>query len=592
MATDAVNQARVLMSAGQYAKAGALMVRHLQRNGRDIEAMACASDIFKAQGDYAKAIFYREKALALDPGNDTLVVMLAGVHQARNDMDKTHEVLSKGLEKLPNSLAIITSLVMFYMQFERVDMAMDMCERGLAIDPKFPQLRVAHAQLLHRTGLCQLASETLDEVLAVNDFGPASRIMHAIIQSYNPHATPQQVFDRHKLVGAALAQSAEFPALSWTRGDDPERRLRVAFISPDLRRHSVMYFAETLMDHLDRERFELIGLSTTGTEDDVTQRAKGKLKEFHVIAGLSPAYQARLCMDLKIDVAIDLVGLTKGNAAAMLQLRPAPVVVSCIGYPGTLGIANVGYRIVDSLTDPAGDPYRADDFAVEKLVRLNPCFLCYRPESEFLELEPASAEPAREGVTFGSFNHAQKISDKLMRTWARVMQRVPNSRLLVKGTYQDNPKARARFHQRFVDAGIDPARLTVLERTPDRLDHLRLYRQVDVALDTFPYHGTTTTCEALLMGVPVVTRAGQTHASRVGVSLLTNVGLRELIAHDEASYIELASSMAMDRARLTGLRGPGLRQRMLGSALCDGPAYGRRFGEALRNMWRSHCAGS
>ena len=239
-------------------------------------------------------------------------------------------------------------------------------------------------------------------------------------------------------------------------------------------------------------------------------------------------------------------------------------------------------RVVDSLTDPAG----AEAFATERLVRIDPCFLCYTPRPDAPPVEP---RPASGPVTFGSFNSMQKHTMRALRLWARVMERAPGSRLLIKNRMVMDKDARAVLECRIRDAGIPLDRCDLVAFIKEKSGHLGAYARVDIALDTFPYHGTTTTCEALFMGVPVVSRVGATHAARVGLSLLTNVGLPDLACESDDAFVETAAALAHAAPRRAALR-TMLRDRMLASPLCDGAAHTRRLEDLIRAEWRRVCA--
>jgi predicted O-linked N-acetylglucosamine transferase (SPINDLY family) len=243
------------------------------------------------------------------------------------------------------------------------------------------------------------------------------------------------------------------------------------------------------------------------------------------------------------------------------------------------------YRIVDSLTDPA--PH-ADALCTERLIRIDPCFLCYRVPTDAPDPGPPPSITAGH-ITFGSFNDLKKLSGATIEMWAAVLARVPNSRLVLKNFGLTHERTRADVIGRFASCGIDPSRVDPLPPVSATGDHLGLYQRIDIALDTFPYHGTTTTCEALAMGVPVVTHAGDRHASRVGVSLLTNVGLAECIAATPEEYVRIAGDLAAESARLAAWRS-SLRARLIASPLCDAPTFAARFCDALRDMWRTYIA--
>jgi predicted O-linked N-acetylglucosamine transferase (SPINDLY family) len=268
----------------------------------------------------------------------------------------------------------------------------------------------------------------------------------------------------------------------------------------------------------------------------------------------------------------------------MFARKPAPVQVTYLGYANTTGLTTIDYRFTDDYADPPG---RTESLHSEQLLRLPRTFLCYRPYDDAPPMGPVPAVGTGR-ITFGSFNALVKINSPLVALWARILERIPGSRMILKSHARPIASARKHILQLFSAHHIDPARIDVRGRIPSQIEHLRLYDQIDIALDTFPYHGTTTTCEAMWMGVPVVTLAGQVHISRVGVSLLSNVGLTDLIARDAEDYVRLAVNLAGDSSRLIELRA-SLRQRMSNSPLMDAKSFAREVEAAYRRMWEKWC---
>jgi predicted O-linked N-acetylglucosamine transferase (SPINDLY family) len=275
---------------------------------------------------------------------------------------------------------------------------------------------------------------------------------------------------------------------------------------------------------------------------------------------------------------IDLAGHTGLNRLPLYAKRLAPVQINYLGYPNTTGLKAMNYRFVDALTDP---DERDQAVHTEKLVRFAPFAWSYQP--------PASApDPVRaphDGVVFGSFNNPAKISSSTLALWARVLASVPSSTLLLKGQGLDHAIVRPIVETRLKAAGIDLSRVEMFGRTRQQTSHLELYQRIDIALDAFPYHGTTTTCEALWMGVPVISLRGDRHASRVGASLLTSVGHPEWIAETPDQYVEIATKLAHGPSRTTDLR-QSLRGEVQHSPLLDHAAHAKAFGQALRECWQ------
>jgi predicted O-linked N-acetylglucosamine transferase (SPINDLY family) len=273
----------------------------------------------------------------------------------------------------------------------------------------------------------------------------------------------------------------------------------------------------------------------------------------------------------------------------MFALKPAPVQVSWLGYPSTTGLAAIDWRISDAIVEPPGG---ADALSSERVMRLPDGFHCFQPPAEAPPVGPAPGNAsggAGGRITFGSLNTFAKLSPATLRLWAQILAAVPTARLLLKDSRIHDPTTARHHRERFAAAGIDPARLDILPRAAGTAAHLAAYGRIDVALDPFPYNGTTTTCEALWMGVPVIALAGDRHAARVGASLLHRVGLDDLVTADPDAYVAAAVALARDPAHIATLRG-GLRARMQASPLCDGSAFARAMEAAYRAMWRAWCA--
>ncbi len=259
--------------------------------------------------------------------------------------------------------------------------------------------------------------------------------------------------------------------------------------------------------------------------------------------------------------------------------------ITWLGYPNTTGLPAIDFRITDARCDPPG---QTEQFHVERLARLDGCFICYVPPEQSPDVAPPPSLSTGQ-ITFGSFNNLAKVTPRLLALWAGILQRVPDSRLLLKAKAMRNASAQSRLRQIFSERGISPERLVTLPQDPSYEKHLGSYGQIDIALDTWPYCGTTTTCEALWMGVPVLTLAGPTHVSRVGASLLHAVGLDELVANSADEYLARAAELAGDRERLTTLR-RDLRQRMEASVLCDARGFAGRMQELFQRLWRERSA--
>lgn len=393
----------------------------------------------------------------------------------------------------------------------------------------------------------------------------------------------------HFEAGDAYASMPGVMPVNHSNKPDPDRKLRIGVISPDFRNHSCAFFLEPLLASLDRSSFELHLYYTMGIRDDHTARFKAMAKNFRQFTpqpGATEGMGFKIWND-RIDILIEMAGHTDGNRMNVMQGFPAPVQATYLGYPNTTGLRAVGYRIVDSITDPPG----SDALASETLVRIDPCFLCYKPPAEAGPIDPTPpmSRPGARGVTFGCFNNAMKASPTAISLWASALRSVPGSTIVLKSGSFADPTVHAYVLEEFATGGIPPERIIFEGATQGTAAHLDRYNSIDIALDPTPYNGTTTTCEALWMGVPVVTLVGDFHAARVSASLLSAVGLGELAAKDAADYASIAADMAANPSKLADLR-TTLRARMAASPLCDATGHASRFGGALRAMWHAWCA--
>ena len=365
----------------------------------------------------------------------------------------------------------------------------------------------------------------------------------------------------------------------------PERRLRIGFVSPDFHNHSVSFFFLPFLDQSRRlgTGMEYFCYADVTKPDAITKRLQRLADGWVDIVGMTDEAVAQRVRDDGIDVLFDLAAHT-GLRLLVFAEKPAPVQVTWLGYPNTTGLAAMDYRLTDAIADPEGE---ADLCHSERLYRLPDGFLCYSPHEEAPKVAPLPAL-TNGFVTFGSFNNFAKVSPEVIRLWARLLGQLPGARLILKGrSFTDLPTKRY-CESAFASYGIDPGRLDLRPWEDADQSHLSAYGRIDIALDTFPYNGTTTTCEALWMGVPVVTLLGDRHAARVGASILSRVGLGTLIAKDHEEYLSLACDLAADLERLSSLRGT-LRGTMAGSPLCDARSFAENMETACRKMWRGWC---
>ena len=568
------------MQAAGKADDAIAMVRVQQRlRPRDAELMNLMAVLLWGTGRLDEALRQAERAVALQPANGSFLNTL-GV--TLSFMGRLHDAVAaweRATAADPRNPLAWISLAGTLPRIERAGDGVAAGRRGAGLDPGSAAAHNALASALKNAGRMDEAIEAARE--AVRIAPDDARLRSQLLLFMNYGSMPADALAReHRSFGAACP-----PARPAARTDpDPDRPLRIGVLSGDLKDHSVAFFVDAILDAMPAGSGCVAFSTMVAAEGDTTAaRLRARFADW-VEAwrltddGLDDAIRAR-----KVDVLLELSGHTSGSRLAALRSAPAPVVVTAIGYPNTTGLPAVGWRIVDSVTDPPG----SDALCTERLLRIDPCFLCYRaPEGA-----PDPAMPPEDApVTFASFNNAAKVGDECAALWARVLASVPGSRLLLKSASLADPAVRATVSGRMAAAGISADRLELVARTASRAEHLALYARVHVALDTVPYNGTTTTCEAMWMGVPVACMLGDRHAARVSASLVAAAGHPEWAAADADGFVATATRLAGDRDGLARVRS-GLRAGMAGSALMDAGAYGARFHAALRRGWSSWCDG-
>ena len=570
-----------LVRAGKADQAEAMLRAGLRRSARDAEAEHLLGLVLAQTGRSEQAEFFLRAAVrdgaARPEFRSGLGNHLAMSGRHAEAAEAFRGALGLDADHAPAHVGLALALT----KLSDLDGALSAAREALRCRPDSFEPRINLASTLVQAGRADEAIGVLRE--ARGRFPDSVPVMTSwlITLNYAPDVPEELLASEPRRLRALLGARPEEPL---PNAPDPDRRLRVGYVSGDLRTHSVSFFLEPILERRDRAGFEAVCYSTSRKTDGTTERLRA-LSDGWVDAAELPgdALVDRIRAD-RVDVLVDLAGHTNSNRVLALARRAAPVQATYLGYPATTGIPSIDYRIVDSRTDPPGG---AERFCTERLVRLDPCFLCYRAPADAPPLGPLPAMSTW-AVTFGSFNSMPKVSDPVLDAWAAVVRSSPGSRLILKNKTLADPNARRRVTESFGSRGVTPDRLDLLPPAPTPREHLAAYGRVDIALDTFPYNGTTTTCEAMWMGVPVVTMAGRVHAGRVGVSLLSAVGLERLIGRSVEEYAATAASLAGDVAALSRLRAD-LRERVARSPLCDAPAFTARFEEVLRAMWRDWC---
>ncbi len=507
----------------------ALAANNLGRLHQDLGNALLALDFYRraldAVPDYADAHFNRGTAL-----------------RQLGELDAAREAFEEVLRLQPGDAAACSNLGTVLKDQGRVEEALAWYRRAIAADP---DMQEAHSNLLF----------TL---------------------SYHLLETPESRFEAHRQWDAL--HGGPFKARTFEHQPAPVERLRIGYVSPDFRRHAVSsFFAPVLVGH-DRDHFEIHCFANVAAPDEVTERLRGLADRWHDISALDDMAAARLIHEQGIHILVDLAGHTARNRLGVFACKPAPVQASYLGYCATTGLASMDYWIVDEVAAPPNSPERA----VEEIVRLPRCWLCYQPSDDAPEVV---VERGRgEDITFASFNHLSKIGPSVIRTWSRLLNELPQARLLLKTQQLADRRIREDLAARFAAQGVSADRLLMEAASSD---YLARYNCVDIALDTFPRTGGATTADALWMGVPVITLAGAFFIERQGASMLSALGLAELIAASEDEYIAKAVQLTRDPEARRQLH-QTLRPRMAASPLCDGRGLAASLEDCYQRFWR-HC---
>lgn len=401
---------------------------------------------------------------------------------------------------------------------------------------------------------------------------------------YSSRTSREDVFAAHKAWGAKYAPT-RLPSRVFPNAPDPERRIRLGYISPRFHRASVAFLHVPVLEHHDRAAFEVRLYAEQDIEDDVTARIRATGAPWTDTRGLSDEALAERLRADGIDIAIDLAGHTPGHRLTALPHEPAPVIGTWLDYFNTTGVERVDFLISDRVQSPPDD---GQGFT-ERVLRLPHCRYCWEPPAYAPAVAPVPLASGGKGAVFGTFNRMAKVSAATLEAWCALLKRVPSSRLVLKNSALGHAAEREYFSRWFTDRGIDGARLE-WRGSSSHADMLAEYRDIDVALDTFPYNGGLTTLEALWMGRPVVALAGDTLISRQSKGILTAIGLPELCADDAAGFVATAAALAGDPARLARMSA-GLRERVRASPLTDHAGFTRELESLLRAEWRRWCAG-
>jgi predicted O-linked N-acetylglucosamine transferase (SPINDLY family) len=540
-------------------------------------------------GSALRADFQFEESLkeidaALEKKPESMAIQLNRISTLR-EMGRHEDALAmieKCHEKAPDSDQLHFLKAMTFRDLGKPDEAIEAYRAALKAAPHRAEVMAALGYSLQERGELDEAMEMLKgSIERVADPQTHSNVM--MVYCYHPAVTPAEHFEAHR----GWARKHEEPLKPFWKPHvntrDPERRIRVGYISPDLRGHVVSYFSNPIFENHDHSQFEIYAYSNHFHADATTILQRARIDKWREVVGMPWDKAAEMIRADEVDILVELAGHTAGNGLPVLAYKPAPIQINAIGFPSTTGLSAVDYRITDDRCDPEG---MTDAYNSERLLRMPDCFWCYAPPDTAPEVGELPAE--RNGyVTLVSVNNFTKVTDQVLHTWAKGMSMAPKTKIVLQTAGLKSQFARDRVKGIFAQHGVGEDRIEMRTMVPFN-EYLNVLNNSDIMLDPFPFNGGTTTCHGLWMGLPVVALEGRMHAGRMGYSMLKCIGLPELCAGSEEGYAEVLVGLAGDVPRLREIR-RGMRERLRASPLLDGAGYVRTLEAAYRRIWREWC---
>lgn len=561
---------------GRAREAGELYERILAVQPDHADASHLLGLLTLQAGDYARAQRLIEGAIELNPGAAIYHNSLGQVFDRGSRPTEARTQYERALRLAPTYVEALNNLGNNLARAGRAREAIATLEAAVRADPSVGQTHSNLGNVLKDSG--QLSSAITCFRRAV-ELCPNDPLLHSnllLTLHYDPAYGPEALLREHRLWDQRHGDAPR--TLSHANTRDPERKLRVGYLSPDFQAHPIARFLTPLLRLHRRDQIEVFSYADVPRPDATTAELESLSDHWRNIAFVSHDDVARQIHADQIDLLVDLAAHSARNRLPVFARKPAPVQLTYLAYCSTTGLRQMDYRLSDPFLDPVE---KATSHSTEETLRLE-SYWCYSPHP--IEPPPLTTRPeSARNFTFGSLNNPCKISSVILNAWSQLLQQLPDAKLLV----HTNEIGRAHLQEYFRGARVGPERIEFVGKQP-LVDYLATYRRIDVCLDTFPFGGGTTTCDALWMGVPVVTLKGETAVSRAGASLLGQLGLSELVAGTPEDYVRIAVALARAPARLQAWRS-GLRQRMQSSPLMDAPRFVRNLESIYRDIWQRWC---
>jgi len=582
MINQIMHKAYSLHQQGDLKNAEALYQQILKLDPKHPDANRLLALIAFSFGHYQEALRLLNIAIVAAPKFAQNHFILGGIYKRLKEEDKAIAAYKKSISLKPDFIEAHNNLGLLYKdKMQLTDaVASFKCALKYQNTSAFTWSNLGNAY--KESSRMEEALDALEKAFNVDPHFSAAYSNYLMALNYCSNRTPEFIFDKH-------CQWVKYcsPDIQARRFDfknrDQKTKLRIGYISPDFHTHSVAYFIEPLLKSHNKKRFELFAYYNHSIFDKTNTRIQSYFDHWRNIYEKTSDQIAKIIFEDEIDILIDLAGHSANNTLAVLYQKPAPVQVTWLGYPNTTGLSEVDYRLSDNIADPEGT---ADLIHTETIYRLKNGFLCYEGDTNVPVREDIPHD--RNGhITFGSFNNYVKVMPEVIEVWAQILLQIPGSKLILKSSQFADKDTKGRCIKSFKKLGVSKERLNLVPILPNPADHLSYYGEVDIALDPFPYNGTTTTFEALWMGVPTITLSGNTHVSRVGESILNRIGLESFVSHSTEEYIKLAKEKAASLEELKHHR-KTLRERMLKSDICNQQEFAEQIEASYQYMWENY----
>jgi protein O-GlcNAc transferase len=577
---DALELALQHHQAGRLGEAETLYRQILAQQPDNVDALHCLGLIAAAMGRYDRAVELIRQSIAIRPDFPEAIYNLGNTLKDMGQRDDAIAAYRQAISLRPDYVDALNNLGSLLRDASQPDEAIAALQQVLLLDPSHPRVHTNLGNVFKDTGQLDDAIAEFRQAMALFPNRPLPHSNLVLSLHYHPDYDARMIHEELRRWNQLHAEPLKKFIRPHANNRDPNRRLRIGYVSPDFREHAVTRFLLPLVANHDPKSVEIFAYAQLSVADAMTESVRAHTSGWRGLVNLSDAQAVDLIRQDEIDILVDLSLHTAHNRLLVFAHKPAPVQATYLAYAGSSGLSAMDYRLSDPYLDPPGGD---ESVYTERTIRLPETYWCYQPTVDL----PLRPPPAFENgfINFGCLNNFSKMNAPLMKLWARLLKAVPNSRLLLH-SYPGSH--RQRVMEQFRQDDIAPDRLNFAGKVP-AIAYFESYQSIDIALDTFPYNGGTTTCDALWMGVPVISLAGRTAVGRAGLSILSNVGLPELVASTPEEYVKRAASLAGDLPRLKELRST-LRHRMETSPLMNAPRFARNVEAAYRHMWRTYCA--